>query len=129
MPSSLVQRMRMSGLTLDAGHPAHIRLENGWDRDAAVLVLIVLQNGDKRAADREAGAVERVHEARLLFAGRAIAGIHAARLEIRADRAARNLAIHSLPRQPHLDVVGLGRSEAHVAGAERHGAEWQLEFL
>src|SRR5215213_10794041 len=112
MPSSLVQRMRMSDLTFDAGHPAHVGLENRWNRDAAVLVLIVLQNGHERAADREAGAVERVHEARLLLSRRTVAGIHAARLEIRADRAARNLAIHPLPRQPHLDVVGLGRREA-----------------
>ena len=45
---------------------AHIGLQHRRDRDAAVLVLIVLQDRDERAADREAGAVERVHEARAL---------------------------------------------------------------
>ena len=60
---------------------------------------------------------------------RAIAGVHAPRLEIGADRARRDLAIGPLPRQPDLDVVGLGRGEAHVAGAQRHDAIGQIEPL
>ena len=108
---------------------AHVGLERRRDRDAAVLVLVVLQDRDERAADRDAGAVEGVDEARALAVLRPVARVHAPRLEVGADRAARDLAIGALPRQPDLDVVGLGRGEAHVAGAERHGAERQVEPL
>ena len=52
----------------------------------------------------------------------AIARHHAPRLELAADRAGGNLAIHVLARQPDLDVVGLLRGKAHVAGAERDDA-------
>ncbi len=41
---------------------------------AAVLVLVVLQHRDQRAADRDAGAVQRVDEARALAVARAGSG-------------------------------------------------------
>ncbi len=59
----------------------------------------------------------------------ATARVHAARLEVAAHRAGRDFAIHVLARQPDLDVVGLLRGEAHVAGAERHHAIVQIELL
>ena len=68
-------------------------------------------------------------EARRPAVLRLVAGIHAARLEIAADRAGRDLAIGVLAGKPDLDVVGLARREAHVAGAERDGAEGQIETL
>src|ERR1700734_2732389 len=55
------------------------------------------------------------------------AGVHAPGLEVAADRAGRDLAKSPLPRQPDLDVIGLLRREAHVAGAERHRAKVQTE--
>ena len=56
-----------------------------------------------------------------------VARIHAAGLEIAADRAGADLAIGALPGQPDLDVIGLLRGEAHVAGREHDGAEGKLE--
>src|SRR5215217_1849847 len=118
-----------SRFSLDPPHPAHVRRERVRHRDAAVLVLIVLHHGDEGATDGDAGAVQRVDETRAFPLLRAIAGVHAPRLEIGADRARRDLAIGPLPRQPDLDVVGLGRGEAHVAGAQRHDAIGQIEAL
>src|SRR5262249_1430004 len=85
------------------------------DRDRAVLLLISLRHGDQRAADRDARAVERVHVANLAVLA-AIARVHAARLELAADRAARDFPIGPLPRQPDLDVVGLLRGKAGAGG-------------
>ncbi len=57
----------------------------------------------------------------------AVARVHAPRLELAAERAGRDLAVHVLSGQPHLDVVGLLRGKAHVAGAERDQAVVQIE--
>src|SRR3546814_9042590 len=57
------------------------------------------------------------------------ARLHAAGLEVAAVRAARDLAVGALPRQPDLNVVGLAGREAHVAGRQHHAAIWQLEAL
>src|SRR6185437_11451828 len=139
MPSSLVTRMRARARSLiftsafsfgRAGNrrePAHVGTQRLGNRHRAVLVLVVLQDRDQRAADREARAVQRVHEARApLPAIRALLGpitrIHAARLVIAAVGAARDLAVASLPRQPDLDVEGLARGRAHVAAAQDDGA-------
>src|SRR3546814_1822627 len=48
-------------------------------------------------------------------------------LEIAAVGTARNLAIGALAGQPHLQVIGLARREAHVARAEQHPAIGQAE--
>src|SRR3954471_24139422 len=101
--------------------PTHISLQHIRDRDAAALLLIGLHHGDQRTADRNTRAVERMHKARRA-AFRPAARIHAPRLEVAAVRAGGNLAVHALPRQPHLDVIGLLRREAHVAGAQRYDA-------
>src|SRR5438874_11378154 len=96
--------------------------QRGRNRHAAVGVLIVLQHGDERAADREAGAVERVTELGLAAAGGLVADVGAAAAEISIGGARRDLAIPVLPRQPHLDVVALGRAEADVPRASLHHA-------
>ena len=62
---------------------------------------------DQRAADGDAGAVERVDEPRALALGRPVARVHPPRLEVAADRAGGDLAVAVLPRQPDLDVEGL----------------------
>src|SRR3989338_2944994 len=114
MPSSLVTRMRKSpdlvfalAMRRNDLQPAHVRLERLGNGDGTVLLLVVLHDRDERAPDGKAGAVQRVDEARVLFAFRPVARIHAPRLEVAADRAGGNFAIGLLPRQPDLDVVGL----------------------
>ena len=131
MPSSLVTRDAHQQLTrLDLSFDAaHVGLQRVRHRDRAVCLLVVLHHRDQRAADRDAGAVERVDEARDLAVLAAIARVHAPRLEVAADRAGRNLAVHVLARQPDLDVVGLLRGKAHVAGAQRDDAVMQVEPL
>src|ERR1700722_10962203 len=127
MPSSLVTRMRMldSGLP-DRLHAAHVRHQRVRHRDRPVTLLVGLHHGDQRAADRDARAVQCVHVANAAVLG-AHARVHAARLELAAHRAGRNLAKHVLARQPDLDVVGLLRRKAHVAGAQRDDAIVQIE--
>ena len=76
---------------------AHVGLQRVGHVDAAVGALVVLQHGDQRAADREAGAVQRVHELGLALRV-AKARLHAPRLERFAVRARRDLAIRVLRR-------------------------------
>ena len=59
----------------------------------------------------------------------AVARLHAARLEVAAVGAGRNLTVLVLARHPDFQVVGLHRGEAHVAGAQRQLAVRQLQQL
>src|SRR3546814_5552673 len=115
MPSSLVTSTRalrrLSGflaIGADRLQPAEVgpqRLRHG---DAAVGLLVVLHDGDEAAADRHAGAVQGVHEAGAFSTFRPEARLHAARLEVAAVRAARDLAVGGLAGQPD-------RSEEHTS--------------
>src|SRR5947207_11088456 len=121
MPSSLEIKIRHllwsigSAITRDHLLPAHIGLQRLGDRDGAVMALKVLDDRDHRAADRQPGTVERVHGLGSLPSAGAIARLHALGLEGAAIRAAGNLAIGVLRRQPNLEVVGLLRRETHIA--------------
>src|SRR5690606_5318892 len=91
---------------LDLRLSTHIGLEDCRNANAAILVLIVLHYSDQRTANRNARTVQRVGEARLLLTCDAVARVHAARLEISANRAGGDFAVALLPRQPDLDVIG-----------------------
>jgi hypothetical protein len=56
-----------------------------------------------------------------------VARVHAPGLEVAAVGARGDLAVAALPRQPDLEVVGLARAEAGVAGAERQDAVGQAQ--
>src|SRR5215472_3175604 len=136
MPSSLVRRIRpwprsigRLGIAADHLEPAHVGLEHIRYCHGAVAPLIVLEHGDERATDREAGAVEGVHEAGPLPFFGTESRLHAPRLELAAVGAARNLAIGILAGQPDLDVIGLARGKTHVAGAEQHHPIGETETL
>src|SRR5690606_12835304 len=97
MPPSLVSRMRTLYLSphsdvspADLLQTAHIGPQGLRNGDRPILVLVVLHHRDQRAPDGHARAVERVDELRLLLALDAVARIHAAGLEIAADRAGRD---------------------------------------
>src|ERR1700688_1539010 len=99
----------MAGLFVAGDHlePAHIGLQHVGHGDRAVFLLVGLHDRDQRAADRGAGAVQRVHEARLVVRP-PIARIHAPGLEIATHRAARYFperAALALAGHPDLDVV------------------------
>src|SRR5689334_5218474 len=83
---------RLSPRALDGLQAAHIALQHLWHRDRAALLLVRLHDGDERAADGNAGAVERVHVAHLASALGAVARLHAPRLKLAAERAGGNLA-------------------------------------
>ena len=102
--------------------------KRGRHIDAAIGALVVLEHRDQRPADGKAGAVERVHQLRLALRV-AKARLHAPRLERFAIGARRDLAIVLLARQPHFEIVGLGRRRAGVARAELQHAIRQLEFF
>src|SRR5688572_2729582 len=138
MPSSLETRMRALDRSLsgtlaicfcDSFKAVHVRAQHCGNGDRSILLLIVFEDGDQRAPDRKAGAIERVDEARTLLARLAAARLHAPRLELAAVGAARDLAIGVLAGQPDLDVKSLLRREAHVAGAQRDDAVRQAEAL
>src|SRR6516162_5221340 len=81
---------------------AGVALEDVGHREAAVGLLVVLEEVDERAADRAARAVQRVHELRALVALDACA--EAPGRVVGVVRARRRFAVATLRRQPYLDV-------------------------
>src|SRR3546814_4943386 len=75
----------LSQVRLQPRDPAHIGMERFGDVDAAVGLLIIFEDCDERAPDREARAVERVDELVALRALAAEARVHAPCLEIRSE--------------------------------------------
>src|SRR6266702_6917783 len=95
-------------------------------RDAAVLVLEVLEQRDHRArGDR--GAVERVHV--LELAAAADADLQAPRLVVRRVRGRGDLAVALLAGEPRLDVVLLRGGGTEVARSDVDDAVRQTELL
>src|SRR5690606_40966378 len=86
------------------------------DHDAAIRLLVVFEDGDERADDRQTGAVERVDEARTAAIRRTIADVRAARLKIARVTARANFQPLSAARRPHLDVELAAGGEAQVTG-------------
>ena len=107
----------------EARQASHIGPQRVGNRDASVGFLIVLEHRDQRPADGDTRAVERMDEAGRLLARGTVARVHAPCLEVAADRAARNLAIGLLARQPDLDVIGLAgpRTPCRRSKARRCG--------
>src|SRR6185437_15545580 len=141
MPSSLQMRMRARARSMPGGlragstialqdfETAEIGPERCGKNDRAVGLLVIFEHGDERAPNSEARAVERVDEARALARLGPEARIHAPRLILAAIGAAGDLAIGVLAGQPDLDVIGLARGCAHIAGAEQHHAIRKVEPL
>src|SRR5262249_9179577 len=107
--------------TLDGLEAAHVALQHIRHGKRATLLLLCLTHGAQRPADRDARPIESMEVAHLAILA-AVARVHSAGLEIAAHRAGGYLAIHVLAGEPDLDVVGLLRGKAHVAGAQRHDA-------
>src|SRR5260370_4938673 len=115
---------RMTGAGSGAGPEAQAptRPANPTAAAGPAMPLKVFQDRDHRPADREAGAVERMHmrRPRALLAGRAIARVHPSRLEWPAIRAAGDFAVGILARQPDFDVIRFPGGKPHVAGRQQH---------
>src|SRR5262249_15679908 len=77
--------------------------------EGAVRLLVLLEDRDEGATDRERRAVQRVDEARLRLGLGAVADLRAACLKVTVVRAARDLTVEALTGQPHLEVVRLLR--------------------
>src|SRR3546814_12527630 len=92
----------------NAVETAHVGPQSLRNGNRAIGVLIILDHGDQRPADREAGAVERMDEACPLLARRAKPGLHAPRLKIPTVGAARNLA-RTEARRVGKECVSKGR--------------------
>src|SRR5262245_10763152 len=118
-----------SRLLADPLEPAHEAPQRLGDDDRAVGLLIVLQDGDQGPPHGETRTVERVRVLRLPLRLRAVADVGAPRLEVLAVGARGDLPVRVLAGQPDLEVVGLGRREAHVPGAEGDDAVGEPEPL
>jgi len=66
----------------NAPGPAHIGAQRLGHGDPAIRLLVILDDGQQGASDREARAVQRVQQFRFAGIGVAPAGLEAARLEI-----------------------------------------------
>src|ERR1700730_2958159 len=107
---------------------AHVEAQRGGYPDGAVLLLIILDDRDHGAGQREAGAIERVHELWLsaLFP---IPGIYAACLEVAEVRTGRHLKVAVVTRHVGLEVVLLPLGKPHVAGAHQEHPIGDFEQL
>ena len=99
---------------------SHVRPQRRGHHDRPVLLLVVLEDGQQRAADREPRAVQRVHELGLAAALAAEPDVGAPRLERLEVAAGRDLAIGvrgsaATPRCRR----SCADAEAHVAGAQQ----------
>src|ERR1700722_18513579 len=56
---------RSKRASLQLSRSAHVGRKHGRNDDTAILLLIILQDGDERASDGDAGPVQRVHRLRL----------------------------------------------------------------
>src|SRR5689334_9056539 len=108
---------------------ADVRTKRGRDDHRAISLLVLLEDRNQRATNREARAVERVDRTRSLAGRRPVADLGAPRLEVLVVRARGDLAERALAREPDLDVVGLGRAEAEVAGAQGDHSIMKAEAL
>ncbi len=111
----------------DDGLAAHVGDQGVGDADGAVGLLVVFKKGEIGAADRKAGAVEGVDKLAFFGAFGLVADVGAASLEGLEIGAGTDLAIGVLAGYPDLQVVGFGRTEAHVACAEQGAAVRQAE--
>src|SRR5437588_8125385 len=99
------------------------------NHNAAVSLLIVLDDRHPGPADGQAASVQSVDELSLVLAFRTVADIRPPRLIRFKIRARRNLAKQLLPRQPDFDVIRLRRRWTHIASTQGHGAIVQAELL
>ena len=75
------------------------RPQHFGDDDAAVGLLVVLQDRDQRPREGDRGAVERVDEPRALLLWRLVADVEPAGLEVGAVRRAGHLAVFARSRR------------------------------
>src|SRR5690606_34547501 len=101
-------------LRLDHFHAAHVGPQHFGNYDAAVRLLVVLQDGDERADDRQPGAVECVDEARAATIRWAIADVRAARLEVPRVTARADFEPLLAAGRPQLDVELAAGGEAEI---------------
>src|SRR5271166_586774 len=86
----------------------HIRLQRFRNTYAAVGLLIVLDDRNPCASNRQPAAVQRMQKLRLALALRTVANIRPPCLKALEVRTRRNLAKQILARQPDFDVISLG---------------------
>src|SRR5713226_5003408 len=108
---------------------AHVWAKHLRDKDGTIGLLIILDECDPSAANRQPRTVERMHKVALAAAFGLETDARAARLKGFTIRAGRNFAKFIAGRQPHLEVVRFRGSKTHVAGAKQHGAMMQAESL
>src|SRR3989304_7977334 len=80
----------------DAFRSCQIPPQNFRDLHAAILLLVVLHDGDPGAPDGQAAAVQRMHKLRLSLSPGSEADVGAARLEALEVAARRNFPILAL---------------------------------
>jgi hypothetical protein len=88
-------------------------------------LLVVLENGYQRPANRQAGSIKGMNKFRPTRGG-SHPRAQAPGLEGLAITARRDLPIRLLTRQPNLDIVGSRSTKSHITGAELQNPIGQL---
>src|SRR6516164_1913788 len=93
MPRRTPNKAYFSGLSRFDAILTHPRTQHGRDRDRAVGLLVVFEDGEQGARHGHGGAVEGVDEAGALLLGRLVADVEPAGLGIGAVGRAGHFAI------------------------------------
>ena len=108
---------------------AHVGSEDLGDRHGAVLVLVVLEDGDHGPWQGETGSVQGVDELALEVGLGPVLDPGPPGLEIREVAARGCLEPRILSGRVELQVVALGAREAHVPGAEQQDPVGESEAV
>src|SRR5690606_17393493 len=126
-PASVLPSALLHGPIGSYIREAGVRCERLGNADAAVLLLVLLENRDEGTSDRQTRAVERRGVLALALAG-AVPDTGSAGLEGGAVGDAGDLAVAVLAGEPDLDVVGELGGETDVARGQRHDAVGKAEL-
>src|SRR5690606_5340181 len=102
VPAAELTKRRLLGVD-DVG--SQERPQHRWHSHASVLILILLADRDERTTHGETRTIESVHVTRLFFRSGAVADLSSSRLEVGKTRAAGNLTVALLRRQPNFQIV------------------------
>ena len=108
-------------------HAAHVGPEHLRDDYRAVGLLVVLEDGDHRPRQGDAGTVERVRIVSFAASIAAKANIGPPRLVVIGIRNRRHFEPLARAGRPRVQVIRLGHREAKVTRAQRQHLVWQLE--
>ena len=113
----------------DACFAAHVWLQDSWNGDRTILLLVVFHHRYQGAPHGHTRPIQCMQWFRLSGLRISPARFHATSLECLNIAARGYFPILLLTGHPDFQVIGFCRSEAHVSRTQDHDAIWQLQKI